>query len=301
MQEKSFQIGVVGLGIIGSAISKHLLSSNHQIIGFDIDQNKLIENNEQRLTISMSLEELLRNSDVIITCLPNEQSLNDTVNQLVSLKDAAVKTIIEMSTLGIVCKSENKKKLIPKNIHLLDCPISGTGEQASRGDIVIYASGDEQSYKEIESIFNSFSKDCFYVGDFGNGSKIKLIANFLVSIHNVASAEAILLADQTGIDLEKIFEVISSGAGTSKIFELRAPMMMKREYKPATMKMNVWKKDMTLIREFIDLYGISTPLFAVTEELYESALEMGLEEEDTAAVYETLKKINKEGADQNEQ
>ena len=102
MQEKSFQIGVVGLGIIGSAISKHLLSSNHQVIGFDIDQNKLIENNEQRLTISTSLEELLRSSDVIITCLPNEQSLNDTVNQLVSLKDAAVKTIIEMSTLGIV-------------------------------------------------------------------------------------------------------------------------------------------------------------------------------------------------------
>ena len=67
------------------------------------------------------------------------------------------------------------------------------------------------------------------------------------------------------------------------------------------MKMNVWKKDMTLIREFIDLYGISTPLFAVTEDLYESALEMGLEEEDTAAVYETLKKIAKEGADQNEQ
>lgn len=183
---------------------------------------------------------------------------------------------------------------------MLDCPISGTGEQASRADIVIYASGDEQSYKEIESIFNSFSKDCFYLGDFGNGSKIKLIANFLVSIHNVASAEAILLAEQTGIDLDKIFKVISSGAGTSKIFELRAPMMMKREYKPATMKMNVWKKDMTLIREFIDLYSVSTPLFSATEELYELALEMGLEEEDTAAVYETLKKIDQEGADKDE-
>ena len=300
MQEKSFQIGVVGLGIIGSAISKHLISSIHQVFGFEIDQYNLIVYYWHPLTISTSLKELLRSSDVIITCLPNEQSLSDTVDRLVSLKDTTVKTIIEMSTLGITCKSKNKEKLISKNIHLLDCPISGTGEQASRADIVIYASGDEQSYKEIESIFNSFSKDCFYLGDFGNGSKIKLIANFLVSIHNVASAEAILLAEQTGIDLDKIFKVISSGAGTSKIFELRAPMMMKREYKPATMKMNVWKKDMTLIREFIDLYSVSTPLFSATEELYELALEMGLEEEDTAAVYETLKKIDQEGADKDE-
>ena len=300
MQDTSFKIGVVGLGIIGSAISKHLLSSNNQVIGFDIDQTKSIKNNGKQLIICSSLEELLNSCEVIITCLPSEKSLSDTIDQLVSMNISTVKTIVEMSTLSIACKTKNKEKLNSLSTYLLDCPISGTGEQASQADIVIYASGNEQNYKEIKSIFSSFSKDCFFVGDFGNGSKIKLIANFLVSIHNVASAEAILLAEQTGINLDQIFEVISSGAGTSKIFELRAPMMMKREYKPATMKMNVWKKDMALIREFINLYNIPTPLFSATEELYKSASETGLEDEDTAAVYEILQSINQKTGDKSD-
>ena len=157
MQDTSFKIGVVGLGIIGSAISKHLLSSNNQVIGFDIDQTKSIKNNGKQLSICSSLEELLNSCEVIITCLPSEKSLSDTIDQLVSMNISTVKTIVEMSTLSIACKTKNKEKLNSLSTYLLDCPISGTGEQASQADIVIYASGNEQNYKEIESIFSSFS------------------------------------------------------------------------------------------------------------------------------------------------
>ncbi len=146
-------------------------------------------------------------------------------------------------------------------IAVLDCPISGTGKQAETADIVLYASGSEEAYEKALPILDTFSKEAFFLGDFGNGTKVKLIANLLVSIHNVASAEAIRLGTENGLDLNKLYQVISSGAGTSKIFELRAPMMIEREYLPATMKMDVWSKDMSLIREMINDCGIESPLF----------------------------------------
>ena len=128
------------------------------------------------------------------------------------------------------------------------------------------------------------------MGDYGNGTKVKLIANLLVSIHNVASAEAIRLGEESGLDLEKLYQVISSGAGTSKIFELRAPMMIEREYLPATMKMDVWSKDMSLIREMINDIGIDSPLFEKTDELYAQANDHELDHMDTASIFELLKK-----------
>ena len=157
MQEKSFRIGVIGLGIIGSAISKHLLNSNHQVIGFDIDRDKVIKSNGNSMVIVKSLEALFKDCEIIISCLPNEQSLNDTIDQLITLNDSMVNTFIEMSTLSIECKLNNKSKLESKNIHLMDCPISGTGQQASEADIVIYASGDEETFEEVKLVFKPFS------------------------------------------------------------------------------------------------------------------------------------------------
>ena len=136
--------------------------------------------------------------------------------------------------------------------------------------------------------------ESFFLGDFGNATKVKLIANLLVSIHNVASAEAIRLGEKSGLDLNELYKVISSGAATSKIFELRAPMMIAKDYSPASMKMNVWKKDMELIRDMIDNHEIDSPLFKMTEQLYKKAEELDLNELDTASVMEVLRASDQE-------
>ena len=288
------KIGLIGLGIIGSSILRNIHDSEFSPIGFDIDQKIIDTLNHEGLNTSSSLKEIIDQSSIIITSLPNNKALDETVNLIIQQDNRKVELLIETSTLSLECKIKNKERLNAINVDILDCPISGTGRQAENKDIVMYASGLKESYEMALPVLETFSRESFFLGDFGNATKVKLIANLLVSIHNVASAEAIRLGEKSGLDLNELYKVISSGAATSKIFELRAPMMIAKDYSPASMKMNVWKKDMELIRDMLDNHEIDSPLFKMTEQLYKKAEELDLNELDTASVMEVLRASDQE-------
>ena len=288
------KIGLIGLGIIGSSILRNIHDSEFSPIGFDIDQKIIDKLNHEGLNTSSSLKEIIDQSSIIITSLPNNKALDETIDLIIQEDNRKVELLIETSTLSIECKIKNQERLNAINVDILDCPISGTGRQAENKDIVMYASGLKESYEMALPVLETFSRESFFLGDFGNATKVKLIANLLVSIHNVASAEAIRLGEKSGLDLNELYKVISSGAATSKIFELRAPMMIAKDYSPASMKMNVWKKDMELIRDMIDNHEIDSPLFKMTEQLYKKAEELDLNELDTASVMEVLRASDQE-------
>ena len=119
---------------------------------------------------------------------------------------------------------------------------------------------------------------------------MKFVANHLVAIHNVATAEAMVLAERAGLDPRTVVDMVGPGAGGSRMFQMRAPMMVEGVYEPATMKVSIWKKDMAIIAEFADEVGCATPLFTLTQPVYTEAMAMGLGDQDTAAVFEVLKK-----------
>jgi putative dehydrogenase len=166
--------------------------------------------------------------------------------------------------------------------------VSGTGSQARTGDLVIYACGDPRSVAKIKPVFADFSRKLYNVGAFGNGSRMKFVANLLVAINNVASAEAMVMGMKAGLDPNIIFEMISNGAGNSRVFELRAPMMVKNNYRDATMKCSVWQKDMDVIGAFAKKMRVPTPLFSATLPVYAAALKSGHANDDTAAVCAVL-------------
>jgi 3-hydroxyisobutyrate dehydrogenase/glyoxylate/succinic semialdehyde reductase len=139
-------------------------------------------------------------------------------------------------------------------------------------------------------LFADFAKQSADLGRYGNGSRMKFVANHLVAINNVAAAEAMLLAERAGLDPRMVVDMVGPGAGGSRMFQLRAPMMVERVYEPATMKVSIWKKDMAIIAEFADNVGCETPLFTLTQPVYAEALAMGLGDQDTASVFEVLKK-----------
>jgi L-threonate 2-dehydrogenase len=126
------------------------------------------------------------------------------------------------------------------------------------------------------------------LGAFGNGSKMKYVANLLVAIHNVASAEALVLGMKAGLPPELIFDQIKIGAGNSRVFELRAPMMVQGRYDDPTMKVSVWQKDMDVIGSYAQSLGVPTPLFAATLPIYAAAMSTGYAEQDTAATCAVL-------------
>ena len=185
-RDKSKYVGVVGLGIMGGAISKNLIDSGFKVFGFDIDLNQQNKAKLFGVDIVKSLEEMVERVDYILTSLPKVEALSSFSKALIQSNKVKNNRILvaELSTFPISCKNENYNILRKNNILMLDCPLSGTGAQALSRDLVVYASGDEESYRIFENIFKGFSRAQYFLGEYGNGTKMKLIANLLVHIHN---------------------------------------------------------------------------------------------------------------------
>ena len=284
------KIGCIGLGIMGGAFSKHLIDAGMSVTGFDIAEDKIAALEAAGGKRAGSAREVAEQSDMVITSLPSITSLHDVMTGDNGIDKAQKSSLIvvECSTMPIADKQSAHDALADIGTIMLDCTISGTGSQAADKNLAIYGSGDEAAYKKTQPALEAFSRVNYYVGAFGNGSKVKFIANHLVQIHNVATAEAMVLAMKAGLDPQMVVDVISAGAGTSVVFGLRAPMMVKNEYEPATMKIDVWEKDMNVIGDFASSLQCPTPLFSTCTELYRSALARDMGEKDTAAICEVF-------------
>lgn len=289
----SLSVGIVGLGIMGGAFAKNLRENGFTVTGYDV-----VEENVQALVdiggvAGTSTKDVADKSDIVITSLPSVSAFHNVMTAANSFKSANKSDliIVECSTLPIAEKHAAHEELKKMDMILLDCPISGTGAQAVNRDLSIYVSGDEGAAKKCEPVFDGIARSNFYVGEFGNGSKMKFVANHLVHIHNIASAEAMVLGMKAGLDPQTIYDVIKDGAGNSKIFELRGPMMVANNYEPATMKMDIWKKDMSVIGEFANSLKCPTPLFTTGTDIYRAALANGMDKLDTAAVCKVLEQL----------
>jgi 3-hydroxyisobutyrate dehydrogenase/glyoxylate/succinic semialdehyde reductase len=224
-----------------------------------------------------------------MTSLPSPAAAEE-VAHAIGASGQPSRIVVELSTLKIADKLRFEEILAKAGHIALDCPLSGTGAQAKTRDLVVYASGDSAAISRCASVFADFAKQSADLGGYGNGSRMKFIANHLVAIHNVASAEALVLAERAGLDLKVVVDMVGPGAGGSRMFQMRAPMMVEGVYEPATMKVSTWKKDMAIIAEFADDVGCATPLFTLTQPVYTQAMAMGLGDQDTASVFEVLKK-----------
>ena len=222
------KIGMIGVGIMGSAMSANLLKAGFEVIGYDVAPQQLDVLVRTGGSRADSCREVAEQADVVITSLPSGEALQQVVNAKEGLAAAKTKDliIIETSTLTLEDKQAAHDALSAAGATMLDCPLSGTGAQAVNKDLVVYASGDRQACENCDSIFNGFSRANYYIGEFGAGSRMKFVANLLVAIHNVASAEAFVLGAKAGLDPELIYRVISDGAGTSRMFEVRGLVSM---------------------------------------------------------------------------
>jgi len=282
-------VGIVGLGIMGGAIARNLVERGWRVLGFDTDADKSAELAAASIAIVGGVEQLARDAPVIMTSLPTAAAV-ESVATAIAGSGAKPRIVIELSTLTLADKLRFEAILKSAGHIPLDCPLSGTGAQARMRDLIVYASGDSGAIARSLPLFADFARQSADLGAFGNGSRMKFVANHLVAIHNVATAEAMILAERAGLDPKLVVEMVGPGAGGSRMFQMRAPMMVEGRYEPATMKVSTWKKDMAIIAEFADDVGCETPLFTLTQPVYTQAMAMGLGDQDTAAVFEVLKK-----------
>ncbi len=287
------KVGIIGLGIMGGAFARNLLAGGFEVIGVDVAAENVAAIEAAGGAGAGSPREAALEADIMITSLPSAAAFHDVVSGdhgiAAALKDGLI--VIEASTLPIADKEAGRDALAAVGSILLDCPISGTGSQAATKDLAVYASGDAQAYETAAAVFDGFARTHTHVGPFGAGSKMKYVANHLVHIHNVASAEAMVLGMKAGLDPKLMLDVLTRGAGTSRVLELRGPMMAEDKYDEATMKIDIWQKDMNVIGEFAASMNMPVPVFAACVPVYLSALAKGMDKLDTAAVCRVMEEM----------
>lgn len=279
-------VGIIGLGIMGGAISKNLIERGWQVFGTDIDPAKQAELTAAGGTACPDVATVCREAPVILTSLPSPYALAAVAAAIAATPGPRI--VVETSTMALADKLAAHDVLAAAGHTALDCTLSGTGAQAVNRDLVVYASGDTAAIAAQTPLFADFARAAHDIGAYGNGTRMKFVANLLVAIHNVAAAEAMVLANAAGLDPDLVVQLAGAGAGASRMFDMRAPMMAARSYIPATMRVSTWQKDMDIIGAFARDLGVTLPLFEASAPIYTAAMAAGLGDQDTAAVFAVL-------------
>jgi 3-hydroxyisobutyrate dehydrogenase-like beta-hydroxyacid dehydrogenase len=284
-------IGIIGLGIMGGIMAQTLIQNQYQVVGFDIDQTTCKRLKKLGGKALKSVSEVVLEADVVITSLATSQALRDVFAQMKSTLIEHPKKLIvmETSTLAIIDKEFIASELNLPGVDLLDCPISGTAARMKDRAWTIFVSGQEKACKKMTPILKCLSDNSPYVGAFGNGLKMKMIANHLVAIYNVACAESTIFAKKIGLDPQEVLDIFgpSPVIGTG-VMRLRMPFMIDRQYTPPTMKVEVWQKDMQVIGDLAKSVGCPLPIFNATAPIYTAAMAQGLAKSDTASTAEVI-------------
>lgn len=287
-------VGLVGIGNMGSAMGRSLLDEGFDVVGFDLrpERQSLLQAAGGRSAASPA--DVLRHADRVVLSLPGSSALARVVSGESGLLEHARSGVVlaETSTLAIEDKVRASEQLADAGMTLLDCPISGTGAQARDRDIVFYASGPQRAFQRFEPVLLAMGRAAPWVGDFGAGSKMKFVSNLLVAVHTLAAAEALNLASHSGLDPATTHELLVAGAGTSRMLEVRGPMMIAGDFPGDSATVRVLGKDVELIRDFADRSDVPTPLLSMVSSFFTSARGQGLADADPAALAAVLSSLS---------
>ena len=285
-------VGVIGLGLMGSAVCPHLIEAGFDVIGCDIEPDKV----EAMAAIGVRPVDTPRavaeQADVAILLLPSADALRDVVEGAEGIASAATTdaVIVDSSTLLLADKERARDALAGCGIAMLDCPVSGTRSQVVDKDVVVFASGSDDAVMSCLPVFAAYSRATKRLGAFGNATRMKLVHNLLTQVHLVAAAEAFTLGMKSGLDPDTILDVISDSAASSRMFQIRGPRMAAQDYDDAAAKIEVRVKDAHVIGEFAGDLHCPLPVFAASTQAVEAAMADGRGKQDTASVCAVLEK-----------
>ena len=176
---------------------------------------------------------------------------------------------------------------------MLDCPISGIPPQVLTRKTVLFASGEKDIFERCKPVLEGFTSTIFYLGDFGTGTKMKCVANLLVGIHLLATAEAMVLSTKVGLDPAMVIQVISPSVASSAQFVGRAPMMIARQYEPALSVLHQMQECIVIINTLAQSVDCPTPMLDTAAHYYKEAISTGLGQKDGASMYAFLEQMTR--------
>jgi 3-hydroxyisobutyrate dehydrogenase-like beta-hydroxyacid dehydrogenase len=286
------RIGILGVGLLGSAVASRLLKGGFVVAAYDSRPEQVKALQAQGLIAAASIAEAAAEADAVFTILPSLESVETTILGTGGLIETAPQncTVIQMSTVSpnLTCRLGNA--VAAKTLGFLDAPMSGTSAMVERGDCAIFVAGDRSRAEACQPIFDAIARKTHYVGDAGMASLAKLATNLLVGLNTAALAEALVLGAKGGLAPGVLVEILKESAGASKMVDVRGPLMVSHRF-DAQMKVDLFLKDFKLILEEGRRLEVPLPLTSVTQQLATATAVAGRGEEDLAAIVTTLERL----------
>jgi putative dehydrogenase len=281
-------VGVIGLGKMGLPIAQNLMDRGFNVVGYRRSGTGELE--ACGGTGAQSAAEVASASDVLLSILPDVAALQEVVlgpqGTMTKLRPGTVH--VEMSTLDIAEKAALRDRVRTGGGDLLDCPISGTPAMVRPRAATTFVSGEQASVDAVRGVLDAISGRWVYTGAFGTAAHMKYVANLLVAVHTVATAEAMLLARRSGLDLELVQQTLDDSIASSTIWQRRGPLVRERRWTPAPGPIETLHHILEQIQDQAEAIDTELPLFAVAKRLYDRALASGWGALDIAAVHDLL-------------
>jgi len=282
-------IGLVGVGLLGTAVARRLLKAGHRVVCFDPAPDRVRALLTMGGEAATSARAVALASDAVCTLLPSLPTVEAAVlgPDGVAAAGKPGQVVIQMSTISPALSVRLAADSRARGLDFLDCPVSGTSGVVARGEGMLFVGGERRVFERWRPLLEAVLPRAVYIGPAGQAMVLKLVANLLVALHSAAAAEALHLARQAGLDPAVALEVLTGSAAGSRMLEVRGPLMVRGEY-PAQMKLDIFMKDLHLIQAAAAAAGAALPLTDTAERLFAAAAETGHGDEDLAVVLTAL-------------
>lgn len=288
MSNVTATIGMVGLGQLGLPIARNLMRAGFRVAGYRRTNREEFEV-EGGIAFD-SPAEVTEQSDILLLCLPSESAqliaLNGPNGILTALRPGQI--VIELGTYRKQFKLEQAASLEKHGARVLEVEVSGSPPMIAERKGALYLGGSQDLVDECSDILKAIAENQFYLGEFGSAVSMKIIANYLLTIHTLAAAEAINLGTRAGFDPALVAEVIKVGAGNSEMFSIRGPMMAARKFSPAPGPFATLEKYLQLATELSEELACATPLFSAAAPYFYRGLRSDFAAEDVSAVIKLI-------------
>lgn len=287
------KVGWIGLGHMGAPMALNLLQSGYKVNVYNRSEEKTIPLVEVGATKLNSPKEIVEQSDMIFMSLSDSYAVENVLTQTSGVLEGmkAGKVIVDMSTISPEESSSFAKLVAERNGIYVDAPVSGSVGAAKTGQLVILVGGEKKGTEVCHSYFDILGKETIYFGAQSKGSAAKLAINLLLGIIGQGIGETLLLAEKSGLEKEKVLEMISQSGMNTPLFQGKREMYRKEQF-PSAFMVKLMSKDLGLAKAQADRLDTRLPLAEVTNETYRSAKENGKAKLDMAAVYLELKDKN---------
>jgi len=291
------KIGFVGLGNMGSGMANNILKkieNKSDLYVYTRTPEKISKMVEKGASGCSSLEDLVSKVDIILTCLPNVETSRNLIMGSGGICDLANsdQVIVDHSTVDVKTSKDCYEYAQNKDVNFLDAPISGGPGGAADGTLTIMVGGKEEIFNKAKPAFEMMGKKISHMGPSGAGTAMKLVNQLLVSTNTVAAAEAFVLAEQAGVNLESAIDILNTSWGRSMMIERNGPITVNKEFENSPAPLRNLVKDLGIIKELLIQLGLDLPVTMASSSVVDTTMGLGLQEPDIAATALSIKKLS---------